>query len=273
MEQLRQLQLKELEMLKLFANFCEENHLRYFLLGGTLLGAVRHKGFIPWDDDVDVAMPRSDYNRFLELSRETFRSPLSVNLFDRTPNYHYSFARLSDSTMHVINHSANRPRKEEISIDIIPMDGFPDPGFKRKIHKLHLSFWWNLNQIVLYDELVNKSRKRSRKESVFVFLAGAFKWIGKIIKPETCLNHLNCVLSKYDYDSDTVDIINYLAAIGFKEVFPRKSFGAGAAYVFEDGSFIGPQDYDTVCKIIYGNYMELPPENERNWHNTEVVDE
>lgn len=272
MGDLRDLQLKELEMLKMFSEFCREHHLRYFLLGGTLLGAVRHKGFIPWDDDVDVAMPRKDYNQFLALSGEAFQDPLSVNLYDRTPGYHYTFARINDSRMHVVNHSASLPRREEISIDIIPLDGFPDPGIRRSFHKLHLSFWWNLNQIVLYDELVNKTRKRSWTGNLFVNIAGLFKWAGKRMDPTTCLRHINQVLSKYEYDSDTADIINFLAAIGFSEIFPRKSFGEGAEYTFEGETFTGPVDYDTVCKIIYGDYMTLPPEVDRNWHNTEIVD-
>ncbi|MBR3244092.1 MAG: LicD family protein, partial [Parasporobacterium sp.] len=229
-------------------------------------------GFIPWDDDVDVAMPRKDYEQFLSHSSEVFKEPFSVNLYDRTPGYHYSFARINDSRMHVINHSASNPRREEISIDIFPVDGFPDPGIRRSLHKLHLSFWWNLNQIVLYDELVNKTRKRKWTGRLFVSIAGLFKWIGKLMNPTTCLRHVNQVLAKYDYDSDSKDIINFLAAFGFSEVFPRSSFGEGAVYPFEGESLMGPVDYDTVCKIIYGDYMTLPPENERNWHNTEIVD-
>ncbi len=272
MSSLRDLQLKELEMLRFYAEFCEKHNLRYYLLGGTLLGAVRHGGFIPWDDDVDVCMPRGDYNKFLKLANEEFKSPLSVNNYDITPGYTYSFARISDSTMHVINYSANNPRREEISIDIIPLDALPDSKFKRNIHKLRLSFWWNLNQLAQFDELVNQKRKRSKKGQILVKLASKFKWIGKKINVQHCLTKLNQALAKYDYDSDTEEVINFLAALGFKEIFPRKSIGNGKLYNFEGESLVGPVDYDTICRIIYGDYMTLPPENERNWHNTEIVD-
>lgn len=271
MEKIRILQLKELEMLKQFAAYCDAHDLRYYLLGGTLLGAIRHGGFIPWDDDVDVAMPRPDYNRFLKEGQSFFNGDVSIINYDLDEDYNRPFGRLNDSSMQVINHSANKQLVEPISIDLIPLDGFPDGKLARHIHKMRLSFWWNMNQLSRYDDLVNQERKRSKKEQLFVKLAGAFKWAGKLINTKKCLKNLHKALEKYPYDSNTKEVINYLAAYGFSEIFPRKAIGKGKTYQFEDASFIGPEDYDAVCTIIYGDYMTPPPENERNWHNTEIV--
>ena len=124
-----------------------------------------------------------------------------------------------------------------------------------------------------YDELVDQKRKRSRMAEVAVNLAGYFKWIAKIVDYKKCLKKLNNTLQRVPFESNTDDVINYLCAYGFREVFPRKSFGEGATYIFEESKMNGPKDADTILRIIYDeNYMQLPPEDERNKHNSEVID-
>lgn len=268
--ELRLIQEEELRMAKLFVSICKEHGLRYYMLGGTLLGAVRHKGFIPWDDDMDLAMPRSDYECFLEIAETALGEEFYLGDNSIDPAYYYPWARIQSRRLRVINRMAKLPRIEPVSIDIIPMDGFPDPGFARRRHKLALSFWWNLNQLAQYDKLVDQRRERSTKGKIAVKLAGAFKWVGKLVSFPRCFRHIHARLKKYPYDSDTKDVINFLAAYGFQETFPRESFGEGTAYEFEGESFTGPVDYDCVCSTIYGDYMTLPPEEERNKHHTEL---
>lgn len=272
MDNLRKLQLEELDMLKLFVRICNDYNLRYYLLGGTLLGAVRHKGFIPWDDDVDVCMPRKDYNRFIGLAKKELPEQYYIDNYDLSEDYYYAWARICSRRMKVINHMANIPRIEPVSIDLIPLDGFPDPGLGRSLHKLKLSFWWNLNQILQFDKLVDQKRQRGFIQKAVIRFLGCFKWLGSIFSFKICLRKLNEILSRYPYDSDTKDVINYLAAYGFQETFTRESFGEGKEYDFEDQRFIGPKDYDYVCKTIYGDYMTLPPEDQRNKHHTEIIE-
>ena len=272
MDDIRRLQLEELEILKYFIRVCEENGLRYFLLGGTLLGAVRHKGFIPWDDDVDVCMPREDLNRLADLfaSGEHVYEYVS---YETAPEYRYSWPRLISRNMKIINRSAVKPREEYAWIDLIPLDGFPDEGVKRKLHKIKLSFWWDLNQILQFDELVDQKRKRSAAGQIAVKGASLFKGLGKMIDFHTCLKKLNETLMEYPYDSDTKDVINYLAAYGFNEVFPRGCFKTVVQKEFEGVMMNCPGNYDKVLKTIYDvNYMELPPESERNKHNSEIIE-
>ena len=271
MDDLRKLQLEELDMLKLFADICTKHGLRYYLLGGTLLGAVRHKGFIPWDDDVDVCMPRKDYQHFIELAKTELPKRYYIDNYDLSPDYYYAWARICSRGMKVINHMANIPRIEPIFIDVIPLDGFPDPGIERTLHKLRLSFWWNLNQVLQFDKLVDQKRQRGKLEKAAIAFVAWFKWLGKILSFKTCLKKLNEILCRYPYDSDTKEIINYLAAYGFQETFLRESFEEGREYEFEGLEFIGPKDYDHVCRTIYGDYMTLPPEDQRNKHHTEIL--
>ena len=186
-------------------------------------------------------------------------------------NYRYPWARMITHNMKIINHMANIPREEYAWIDIIPLDGFPDEGIKRKIHKVRLSFWWNLNQIIQFDELVDQKRKSSVVGKIFLRIASMFKWIGKVIDYKICLEKLNKTLMKYPFEINSKEIINYLAAYGFKETFKRESFSSSRDYEFEGKQIKGPIDYESVLTIIYGDYMKLPPIEERNKHHAEIV--
>lgn len=270
-DKLRRLQLKELELLKRFADICDKNQLRYYLLGGTFLGAVRHKGFIPWDEDVDIGMPRPDYEKFLEIAQDHFKSPCCIDNHIINKEARFGFTKIIDSSMRVINYSSNVPVEGYAWIDIIPLDGFPDPGLGRAIHKMRLTFWRTLCLMIQFDELVDHKRKRGAFAAFLLKAAGLFKWAFKGMDYNACYRHLTKLLKKYEYDSDTADIINYLASKGFLEVYPRECFENLKLYDFEDARFAGPEDYDRVCSLVYGDYMKLPPEDQRSKHHLEVV--
>ena len=274
-DELKRFQNEELKVLKCFASYCDKFGLRYYLLGGTLLGAIRHHGFIPWDDDVDVCMPRSDYNMLIERMKiEALPEPFRFLTFENNPDYRYPWARLISTNMKIINRTANIPRVEHAWVDIIPLDAMPDGVVERSLHKMRLSALWDLNNLVQFDELVDQKRSRGTLGKAAIKVSSAIHGLVHSINYKKLLKKLTDELERYPYDSDTKFVINFLAAYGFSETFPRECFEETEYYPFEDTVLAGPKDYKTVLNIIYGeDYMTLPPESERNKHNSELVEE
>lgn len=134
----------ELNILKDVANFCDKNGIKYFLCGGTLLGAVRHGGFIPWDDDVDIAMPRDDYDKFLILYNNK-ESIYRVNSIEINSNWHKPSARVEDNqTILIENTMKKKYRKQHAFIDVFPIDGIPSNESNEKIFLLQQKILWLL---------------------------------------------------------------------------------------------------------------------------------
>lgn len=279
---LRKLQLVEFGLMRRFAEVCEAEGLRYYMLGGTLLGAVRHGGFIPWDDDVDICMPRPDYDMLLklvEVNPDLFAVPGAgcdvrlVSIYNDA-GHRQGMAKIVSSEMSVINRSATCERVEDAWIDVIPMDGFPSSPLASRVHKARLMFWKIIDATAEFDYVVDVKRDRGLVGAVALRCLELFC---KVIRPygddfNKVLKLTDKVLRRYSYD-DCSETINLYAARGFREVFPVSAFGEGKPLKFEDGFFMAPSDIESVLTIIYGSdYMTPPPEEDRNWHNSEVVD-
>lgn len=132
---MNELQQKERDLLKIFIDFCDKNKLTYFLVGGTLLGAIRHKGFIPWDDDIDVAMPREDYDKFIVLASKHFTKDKDVFFQNyRTDKYYpYVFSKLRDSNTTFIEKIYKHvDMNHGVYIDIFPIDGISKNSNEKK---------------------------------------------------------------------------------------------------------------------------------------------
>ena len=135
----------QFEILKAVAEFCDANGVQYFLTGGTLLGAVRHQGFIPWDDDIDIAMPRPDYNRFLTLSQGRLGSRYDVSVLENNPAHSRLFMRVMDNRTLYVHKYYRRKYRTGLGIDVFPMDGIPEKkeeceAYFRAIRKLNRQF-------------------------------------------------------------------------------------------------------------------------------------
>lgn len=259
------LQQKQLEVLCEFVRVCELLSLRYYMVAGTMLGAVRHHGFIPWDDDIDVAMPRSDYEKFLKKAPELLDSRFELADYF-SPHHLWMTAILSNKHKEfVLNNAANKVNTGAW-IDILMIDGVPKPGWKRECHYLKYKIYRMLFQLSHFSEIVNIYRSRPWYEKIIIKFAEV-TGIEKHLDSVKIAGRLHSVLSKYDFDSADF-AATYVGAYGKKEIMPKKYYGEGREYIFEGLTVRGVDIYDLYLRALYGDYMAVPPENERgNKHN------
>ena len=264
---LRQLQLVELEMFKEVVRICNKYHLTYFMSAGTFLGAVRHKGFIPWDDDMDMRMPRPDYEKLVRVLRKELKPPYIAQYFRLDKNVHRYFCRVENTRVHLHRNQTVKGEDSNAWIDIFPLDGMPSNKLLFNLRKMHLKYRKMWMQLSVFDEIVDVTKKRVWYERIIVFLA-LHTPIQKCLSWEKQWRKLDRALKSYSVNrSDTY--MNFMSAYKFKDVIPQKVYGKGKEYQFEDTTFMGPEDYDTFLKTLYGDYMKLPPVEKRKKHGIE----
>lgn len=265
---LRDIQLKELEILKETLKIIKKYNLRYFMLGGTFLGAVRHKGFIPWDDDIDIGMPRADYEKFIEYAKIELKHPFDLKSFENDSNYQQYIIRIINKDIFISRNDAINLKTENIWIDIFPLDGMPDNSFIRKLHKFHLLFLRLLLQYSKFKTGVNMKKKRSFLESLLIKFGYIFSKVIKLNKIKR-FRAIDKSLKKYPYDNSRF-VVNFMGAYKFKEMFPRELYENPAEYDFEDLKLCAPSDYDTVLKQMYGDYMTPPSDDQKFSHSIRI---
>lgn len=252
----------ELSLLKEFILVCEKLGLEYFAVGGTLLGAVRHKGFIPWDDDIDVGMKRSDFEIFKKKAQELMPDNIFVQHIDSEKDCPYNFIKLRDNNTTFIETSVCKlDINHGVFIDVFPLDNYPVNKKERK-------------SIYLKNTLLTASINR-----IFhiqgVSLFGKFlELVSRIIYPDVrkALITRDRLYKKYQYDKSPL-IINYCGAWGKKEIVNAEWFEETLKMDFEDIKISIPKDYEQYLTNLYGEYMCLPPiEKRQSHHFTEIID-
>lgn len=266
-QNLKKVHDSELEIAKFFHAFCEKHELKYLMLGGTMLGAVRHLGFIPWDDDMDFGMPRADYEKFIELIKED--TTYSFENF-RSTNIKTYFSRLEDKSLNLIDSSAQVTDIRHPWIDIFPIDNVPtNKGVKFNLFKYKLLCQRVMVQYSQFDEIVNLNLpNRPLHESILIKL-------GFWIKPQRFLNTkkrmeiLDKNLRKYEADSANF-LVNFTGAYKFREMFPEHVYTSTKLYTFEDAEFYGTEYYDEYLTQLYGEYMKPPKDEHKNKHGVDI---
>lgn len=239
-----------LEIGLVFHKICTKNNIPYYMLGGTMLGAVRHKGFIPWDDDMDFGIPRDYVQKFKEVCKKELPSPYVLYSSDDRN------IGLDCDTMKIVNTSTlieeiNRDNKIQpmgIFIDIFPLDTTNNNWTKMSRNKI-VSFLLNYNSYK-YRNVEKSSNARKLFVPIVKLLPfNTFRWIAyRLIQKEG------------DFYS------NYGGYWGRRETILKSVFGKPKLYVFENIELFGVEDYDSYLKSLYNNYMELPPEDKRHIH-------
>lgn len=268
---LRKLQINVLELMKIFAGICEKHNLRYFMVGGTMLGAVRHKGFIPWDDDVDMGMPRVDYEKFIEVAAMELPEHYSFLNYKLNPDYHRYFSRIVNDDIKIYNSSNSVEIIENAWIDIFPYDGMPSTRIGQKVHFYYLTFWRFLYHASCFQELVNLNRPGRPKyqQAVINFL----KWskMGQKLDTIKLMKRIEKGLMKYPYDTSSV-VVSMFGAYMTREIIDKAIIGNARKYVFEDTEFLGAEHYDEFLRHFYGDYMVPPSDDQKDKHSIRRIE-
>lgn len=251
---LRKLQLLELKILLELKHICEKHHIRYFLMGGTLLGAVRHQGFVPWDDDIDIGMIRSEYVKFLAICEDELSQEYFLQTFESDNTYANSFAKLRlNGTQYYEPDTNNKLYHNGIFIDIFPFDHIQNNGLSRKIHRFKL--------MALTSMCARKCGYRTNpstlKEKVFNL---SCQCLSKVFSKTRVVKMRENSFLKYN-KTDTDQCINSLLYC-----YPLDIFDHFSELEFEGIKFPVPAGYKTYLECTYGDYMSLPPENKRIRH-------
>ena len=260
MEQnLTPLQRTLLEELKWFDAFCKEHGLRYYAIGGTLLGAMRHGGFIPWDDDIDLGMPRADYEKLKEYDGRIFDHYIIETYFSVKKDYCYPASKVYDINTTLVEHKRTNVVRG-VFLDIFPIDGVGDDmEVARKDNK-------RIIQLYRYFlTAVGTIRKgRSFRKNLAVLLSHC---IPSFIQNQRNLRlKLNSYCSEYDFDKSKY-CGNLLGAYFEREIVPHEFFGVPQEYKFEDTTIMGPQKGDDYLNNIYGDWHRLPPKEKQVSHH------
>lgn len=254
---LKTLKEKQLEIFQYFISTCAKFGLKYFATGGTLLGAVRHQGYIPWDDDIDVCMPRQDYDLFVKNAQSALPNFLFVQTHTTDPDYRNCFAKLRNiNTTYVETVAQNLKINHGIYIDIFPIDAISEnkTEFKKMVHHKKMIQW-----LCGKDYLSDGFFKRKLKG----FLAGLNLHTFNTSK---ALSKFENRCRKYSYGS-TKQTILFGGAWGEKEIHDTNVYGEGIMLPFENLKIVAPTDYKQFLTDIYGDYMKLPPKEKQVSHH------
>ncbi len=250
---------KLLEMFKWFHDFCTENGLRYYAVGGTLLGAVRHGGFIPWDDDVDVAMPRSDYERLKALAKAHQDKRFRLEFPGDADDFVYTYGKVFDASTTLIENSRYKA-KRGLFIDIFPLDGLGDTK-----EEALASFKKIDNTVKLFETKMCAVRKgRSFYKNAAVVLMHCVPDF--ILNPKRIFSKIERLSKAHDFD-ESVYVANCVGNWHEKEIALRSAFGTPTLYKFENMEIYGTEDADTYLGGVYGDWRKLPPEEKRVSHH------
>lgn len=271
-EVLKKLQSVELEMLKTVDAFCKEYSIQYFLDGGTCIGAVRHGGFIPWDDDIDLGMMRSDYEKFIRLFEENPPDGYSIHTHTNTKNYPYLFAKVyREGTKFLAQESIDAGLDSCIYLDIFAYDYVASAIDETSLKKcIDNAMFWQRVMYLYYTPnpaIQPTATLRSLKKAVSKVghhvvralytpdrVAARYdKWVERLRQGDGAATNRICCVQDF-------------GSLKTEDVLPPEPVG------FEGANFPAPHDIDAYLTMMYGDYRVLPPEDKRKTHSPEVID-
>ncbi len=256
--ELQKIQDIELNILKEIDRICSECGIKYFLSSGTLLGAVRHHGFIPWDDDIDIMLTRSDYERFIKEIPKKLPEHLKL--------LHFSVGNTEDDQNLLIKiidtrYPCKRYSYSEVNtcvwIDVFALDAVPDNVFFRQAFFFRLNITTALRSFKRWENYDENYKSKSKLKQILITLNRKCKF-SKLINIDKILRRQDKILKdvgKYKHKN----VMNYMGEYKYKETFPEKWLGTGKRVPFEKCNFLIPTNSHGYLSVLYGDYMKYPP--------------
>lgn len=267
MNELRKLQLVETEIVADIDKICKEYNLTYYMIGGTLLGAVRHKGFIPWDDDIDLVMYRADYEKLIEIISKKYSDKYFVQTFRSDEKYTRYIAKVRlNGTVMVESYLKNTEIHSGVYVDIFPLDHTKrSDGFELKLRGAIVRW--------LFAYKTVRHEAQSSNSMVKKLVGKGFRWVTYCI-PQEFVNWLFDYVCTKDNQSICDYTTNFASHFKWKkQMFENSVYGNGCRLEFEGYMFNAPDEYLLILERLYGDsYMDLPPEDKRENHHIIKLD-
>lgn len=249
----------------------EKMNVKCYMQGGTMLGAIRHSGFIPWDDDADLGIKRKEYEYFLDHVKEYLPEHLELRTYMDESDHHYYFARIIDNRYMIKRMGSAEVRYENVWVDIFPLDGMPNDFILRKVHQFRLSMARLMYHLSCIKKVNKKRPGRPVLEKIIISIALRIP-VDRILNTKKSLDNIDKLLKKYPLENSKY-IINFMGQTSFQftEMLEKSVYGKDTWYEFEDIKLLGPEKYDEYLTSLYGDYMIIPEEAQRNAHVSELV--
>lgn len=250
-----------LNLAKEFHRICVENNIPYYMLGGSMLGAIRHRGFIPWDDDMDFGIPRIYYHKFIEVCNQQLRLPYRFIYLSNSDYAILGIGKLMDERT-VLKEVFSMKGDEEIgvNIDIFPLDKTNNNTSIMSRNRL-LRGLFKFQKILFVNSNDRPFIKRLLSRSIQILFP---------LNKSTLLSYMEKIALKHYSDNDSTMYFNVCGAWGFKELISTDIFGKPTLYKFEDIQLFGVENYDSYLARLYNNYMQLPPLEKQHIHSLNI---
>lgn len=267
--ELRAIQKVEIEILKEIMNICNKFHIEFFIIGGTALGAQRHKGFIPWDDDIDIGMTRINYEKFIEVCKGNLSNDYFLQTPETDKNTPFAYVKLrKTNTKFVEWRNRNINMNNGIFVDIFPYDNIPND---EKLRKKQFNAVKILNKFYAYSKTPDISEEPTNYIlKIKQYIRRFIYYIFKLIPSKIILQLLDNQLKKYNNNKTDAKACLFFPEY-MKEYMDNKTLYPISQFEFEDMIVPGPGNIDIYLKNHYGEYMKLPPEEKRVGHRPYII--
>jgi lipopolysaccharide cholinephosphotransferase len=258
-----------IDIFREFIKICKENGLTYYCIYGTAIGAIRHNGIIPWDDDIDVNMPRPDFDRFVDICSRKDMGDYELVSPQNTPNYPYNCYKFCRKNTTILEH-IDIPYVIGLFIDIFPLDGTADDvneayALMQQYKKINgrLVAISTHNSFIDYLSLLLTPKHWGR----FIYKTIGFFFRERYKK--YLLRKMDIISRSHNFDN-SINVIQYNGVYGYRDIFPKLWFQGSTSFLFEGMIVDLPIGYDDYLRQIYNDYMQLPPEDHRTSHHYKI---